>query len=184
MARHWKPRQAPGQTSITEIARRYHAAAVALAQTLGLSLPEVLTQHRESVTAIFIECGRCDLRLPAAVTLPPLSAPTDQSNINANNALAGHPEAGEIMCNGMPSAPEAPPTNGHAPPPVTIPKDAGLPCSGVAIKALKPAQLAMLVGKVARLVHDNGDRWVPLLAALQAERAGRLERGRKTPVEG
>jgi hypothetical protein len=54
MARSWKPRQAPPPTSITEIARRYHAAAVALAQTLGLSVPEVLSQHRESVTAIFI----------------------------------------------------------------------------------------------------------------------------------
>jgi hypothetical protein len=73
MARDWKPCQAPGPTSLTEIARRYHAAAVALAQTLGLSVAEVLSQHRESVTAIFIESGRCDLRLPAAVKLPPLN---------------------------------------------------------------------------------------------------------------
>jgi hypothetical protein len=28
-------------------------------------------------------------------------------------------------------------------------------------------------------VSDDGDRWVPLLAALQAERAARLVRGRK-----
>jgi hypothetical protein len=37
----------------------------------------------------------------------------------------------------------------------------------------------MLVGKVARLVHDEGERWIALLGSLQAERAGRLARGRK-----
>lgn len=47
---------------------------MALSQPLGLSLAEGLTQHRESVTAIFIEACRCELRLPAAVTLPPLGA--------------------------------------------------------------------------------------------------------------
>jgi hypothetical protein len=85
-------------------------------------------------------------------------------------------------------APVRPPasSNGHVPeapeppaPPAVIPTDAGLPCGGMAIKALKPAQLAMLVSKVARLVHDDGDRWVPLLAALQAERASRLAQGQR-----
>jgi hypothetical protein len=74
MARDWNARPAPRKTTITEVARRYHAAAVALAQTLGLSVPEVFAQHRESVTAIFIECGRCDLRVPAGVQLPPLAS--------------------------------------------------------------------------------------------------------------
>src|SRR2546426_775942 len=41
------------------------------------------------------------------------------------------------------------------------------------------AQLAMLTSKTARLVHDEGDRWVPLLHAMQAERAARLAKGRK-----
>jgi hypothetical protein len=54
----------------------------------------------------------------------------------------------------------------------------------VLIGDLKPAQLAMLVSKVARLVHDEGERWVPLLASLQAERARRLERGRKSTGPG
>jgi hypothetical protein len=96
-------------------------------------------------------------------------------------------------------APVRPPasSNGHAPKadvtadmgtpeatkppssPAVIPTDAGLPCGGMAINALKPAQLAMLVSKVARLVHDDGDRWVPLLAALQAERACRLAQGQR-----
>jgi hypothetical protein len=98
-------------------------------------------------------------------------------------APTGDHEAGEIMCTGMPTAPEAP-TNGQAPPPVTTPTDAGLPCAGQVIADLKPAQLAMLVSKTARLVQDGGDRWVPFLAALQAERAGRLDQGRKTTGEG
>jgi hypothetical protein len=58
----------------------------------------------------------------------------------------------------------------------------GLPCSGQAITGLKPAALAMLVSKVARLVQDNGDHWVPLLAALQAEQAARLARGQRRLV--
>jgi len=49
------------------------------------------------------------------------------------------------------------------------------------IAELKPAQLAMLVSKTARLVQDQGGRWVPLLHALQAERAARLAKGRKSP---
>jgi hypothetical protein len=84
MIRDWKPRQAPGKTSITEVARRHHAAAVALSQTLGLSLQETLTAHRESVTAVFIECGRCDLRVSTAVTLPPLAAEAPAPSTNGH----------------------------------------------------------------------------------------------------
>ena len=86
----------------------------------------------------------------------------------------GHaPEADVTAGTETPEAPEPPS------PLTVIPTDAGLPCGGMAINALKPAQLAMLVSKVARLVHDDGDRWLPLLAALQAERSARLDRGRK-----
>jgi hypothetical protein len=199
MARNWKSRQAPPPTSITEIARRYHGAAVALAQTLGLSLQEVLTAHRESVTAIFIECGRCDLRLPAAVKLPPLVPPTD-------------PETGAIECTGMPPAPEAP-TNGHPawprqdhPPadpstngsvpehgtgvpspttsptagglPTSIPAGLQLPCAEALISDLRPPQLSLLIGKVGlRALADKSLE--PLHVALLAERARRFEQGRK-----
>jgi hypothetical protein len=86
----------------------------------------------------------------------------------------GHvPEADVTAGTETPKAPEPPS------PPAVVPTDAGLPCSGQAIKALKPAQLAMVVSKVARLVHDDGARWVPLLAALQVERAARLARGQR-----
>jgi hypothetical protein len=178
MARSWKSRQAPPPTSITEIARRYHAAAVALAQTLGLSVPEVLSAHRESVTAIFIECGRCDLRLPAAVKLPRLA----QANGSRETVTRddGHgPETGAIPEGDQVAESVASPlTNGHTPP-VVIPRDAELPCGGQVIADLKPAPLAMLISKTARLVHDQGEAWVPLLGALQVERARRLERGRQ-----
>jgi hypothetical protein len=86
----------------------------------------------------------------------------------------GHaPEADVTAGTETPEAPEPPSSL------TVIPTDAGLPCSGQAISTLKPAQLAMLVSKVARLVHDDGDRWVPLLAALQAERAARLTQGQR-----
>jgi hypothetical protein len=66
--------------------------------------------------------------------------------------------------------------------PMTIPADAGLPCGGQGIDRLKPAQLAMLISKVARFAEEHGGRWQALLAALQAERAQRLARGRRRPV--
>jgi hypothetical protein len=40
----------------------------------------------------------------------------------------------------------------------------------------------MLVSKVARLVQDGASHWVTLLHALQAERAGRLDRGQRRKV--
>ena len=160
MARDWKTRPAPTKTSLTEIARRYHAAAVALAQTLGLSVQDVLTQHRESVTAIFIEAGRCDLRLPASVPLAPLVVP---------------PQA-EAPTEAAPTA-----AHGGTAPPTMIPTDAGLPCGGQGIATLKPAQLAMLLGKVTRLADEKGGQWQTLRAALQAERQTRITRGQRRP---
>jgi hypothetical protein len=69
--------------------------------------------------------------------------------------------------------------NGDTLPLTVVPTDGGLPCGGQAISTLKPAQLAMLISKPARLVSDGADQWVTLLHALQAERATRLDRGRK-----
>jgi hypothetical protein len=113
------------------------------------------------------------VRLPPAAQLPPLAP------INGDAA-----ETGDLQGTGRPEAPEVPPTNGDAPPPTTVPTDAGLPCGGVAIEALKPAQLAMLISKTAALAHAEGEAWMPLLGALQIERARRLERERKSPREG
>jgi hypothetical protein len=177
MAKPGTPRRRPDApsvtpTTLTEIARRYYACAIALAKAMGVPLTETfLREHWESISCCFIEAGRAGVRLRPAVQLPPLIAPKVETPA----------EAGEIMCSGMPSTPEAPATNGH-PPLVAIPTDAGLPCAGQAIHTLKPAQLAMLVSKVARLVQDQGGRWVPLLHALQAERAGRLDRGQRRTV--
>jgi hypothetical protein len=68
-------------------------------------------------------------------------------------------------------------TTGDTPLPTSLPSDGALPCAGAEIATLKPAQLAMLVSKVATLVHAEGAGWAPLLAALQAERATRLAQG-------
>jgi hypothetical protein len=80
----------------------------------------------------------------------------------------------------MPDFP-APAPNGQEPP-TTIPTEAGLPCGGQGIDQLKPALLAMLISKVARLAQEKGGRWQALLEALQAERARRLARRPVTTV--
>jgi hypothetical protein len=215
MATPRTPRRRPdapsAPTTLTEIARRYYATAIALAMAMGVPMSETfLREHRESISCCFIEAGRAGVRLPPAVQLPPIAQANGQpdvSNTRTGNTNTGEPEAGEIMCSGRPPAPEAPSTNGHgttltslAPeipnavvpengtivpiPLTTVPTDAGLPCGGQTIATLKPAQLAMLISKTARLVQDEGGRWVPLLHALQSERAARLDRGRKTSGEG
>jgi hypothetical protein len=224
----WKTRPAPKPTGITEIARRYHAAAWALAQTLGLSIQDVLTQHRESVTAIFIECGKCELRLPSGVALPPLMPanglgelqpePSQEFLENSSENLGGRPKqveseaavaealgvdhrtvAKDLGGESSPVEPELDDVEGEEgedvdideakdkPEPLPTMVPGGCPCSGIAISQLKPAQLAMLLAKTANCVHEEGDQWLPLLAALNRERAARLERGRRpglTPMAG
>ena len=208
MERQGRPRRRPeapsAPTTLTEITRRYYATALALSKAMGLPLTETfMREHRESISCCFIEAGRAGVRLPAAVQLPPLAqasglVPIGTIAVPASPALpfqaesndgTSHPvspdppEAGEIVC-GMPAGPPVKPTtNGHAPP-VAIPADAGLPCGGQLISDLKPPALMMLVSKTATLVHAEGERWVPLLGALQTERARRLERGRKPRGEG
>jgi hypothetical protein len=164
---------------------------------MGLPLSEdFLRQHRESISTCFIESSRAGVRLPPAVPLPPLAQVNEplKSDLSDDRQVGktlpepvqevsngNTPKAGEIICT-MTQDPdlETATTNGHAPP-MVIPKDAGLPCGGVVIADLKPAQLAMLVSKTAALVHAEGEAWIGLLGALQVERARRLEKGRKRP---
>jgi hypothetical protein len=203
----WKGRSAPAPRppeTISGVARRYHACAVALAKTLGLSLAEVLREHRESVTACFIETSRAELRLPAGVRLPPLArmpetpeavpdaGRADFSGEFPENSPEPAPDAGETEnpIRGRPPKPEPPSPEGAANGqaiPTSIPADGDLPCAGQEIADLKPAALAMLIANVARRVQDHQDGWVPLLHALNGERASRIERGRKprlVPMEG
>jgi hypothetical protein len=164
-------------TTITELARRYHSCAVALATSLGLPLTEAfLRDHRESVSSIFIAADRAGVRLPSWIQLPPLTAPPVEAPA----------EAGEIMCSGIPSAPEAPTTNGDTPPPpitaadlpTSIPAGLQLPCAEALIADLRPAQLALLCGKVSlRALAEKSLE--PLHVALLAERARRFEGGKK-----
>jgi hypothetical protein len=183
MAREWKSRPAPRPTTITECARRYHACAVALSQTLGVPLAEVLTQYHTAVASVYIESSKCELRLPAHVTLPPLAveakaleAPADESNSTTRNVFpeaTGHQaRADESMVSAHKAF-----VAGDAPPPPTIPP--GLPCAGALVVDLRPAQLSLLLGKVDRLAAAQGGRWRALLEALVAERQARVAKGQR-----
>lgn len=97
------------------------------------------------------------------------------------SAASGHHLQRQTVA--RPTTPETPPVTNGDPRPRTIPLDTGLPCGGLSIEALKPGQLSMLLSKTASLVHADGDTWVPLLAALQAERARRLAPGHIVPVQ-
>jgi hypothetical protein len=188
MARPWKSSRsdhAPRATgTITEVARRYHACAMALAKSFGMPLTaDFLQAYHSAISSVYIEAGRAGIRLPAGVQLPPLVVPNNHGqppNGHPVEPVTEHVREWEPTDTPEAGAPE-PPTNGHAPP-VAIPTDAGLPCGGQVIADLKPAQLAMLVSKVATLAHAEGERWGPLLGALQSERGKRLERGRKLPT--
>jgi hypothetical protein len=174
MERNGRPRRRPeapsAPTTLTEITRRYYATAIALSKAMGVPLSETfIREHRESISCCFIEAGRAGVRLLPAVQLPPLSGPP----------AADQPTEDAAIIDGITSDPEreTPPTNGHTPP-VAIPTDASLPCGGALIADLTPPQLHMLVSKVGfRMLAEPA--YAPLFAALQAERARRLERGRR-----
>src|SRR6266404_5683807 len=99
MARY-SPRRQPDApstpTTITELARRYHSCAVALAKSLGLPMSEAfLRDHRESVSSIFIASDRAGVRLASGVTLPPLAdAPVSVTTTPPAN---GHDPAGPVI---------------------------------------------------------------------------------------
>jgi hypothetical protein len=100
-------------------------------------------------------------------------------------------EAGELMCSGMPPAPEAPTTGDPALSVITtvaelptrIPAGLQLPCAEALIADLRPAQLALLCGKVGlkALAEKSLE---PLHVALLAERARRFARGQRAETNG
>jgi hypothetical protein len=96
----------------------------------------------------------------------------DDGNLADDNTIVASGER-------APADPVPAPPDGDGPPPITIPTAAGLPCGGQGIDRLTPPQLAMLLGKVARLAEEKGGQWAVLLAALQAERAARMARGQR-----
>jgi hypothetical protein len=175
-----------------------------LAKVMGLPLTETFMEaYHESIATCFIESSKCEVRLPAEVKLPPLApvAPANGqaeaaetraqeaeteareaaqaepiSNISPNNAN-GEPDAAPGVDAGEGAA-EAP----EPPLPTVIP--AGLPCRGSLIVDLKPAQLSLLLGKLAHVAEAKGGAWAALLTALQTERQTRLAKGRKRPGLG
>jgi hypothetical protein len=169
-------------TSITECARRYHAAAAALATSFGLPLTAAFVQaYHSAISSVYIEAGRAGVRLPSGVQLPPLTAPPVEAPA----------EAGEIMCSGMPSAPEAPTTGDTALSVITtvaelptrIPAGLQLPCAEALISDLRPPQLSLLIGKVGlRALAEKSLE--PLHVALLAERARRFAQGQRAEANG
>jgi hypothetical protein len=194
MERHGRSRRRPeaprAPTTLTEIARRYYATAIALSKAMGVPLSATfIREHRESISCCFIEAGRAGVRLPPAVQLPPLQLSAGDKHVATGDD--GQPPdeppvetpavAGAIMGTGRPPAPEAP-TNGQVPLPTRIPAGLQLPCAEAWIVDLRPPQLSLLIGKVGlRALADK--RLEPLHVALLAERARRFAQDRKpTPV--
>jgi hypothetical protein len=146
-----------------------------------------LQEYHSAISCVYIEAGRTGVRLAAGVQLPPLTAPPPDTTNGQPEAVPPSNGHGTTLTSLAPEITNAVvPDNGTIVPSlVTIPPDAGLPCGGQAISALKPAQLAMLISKTARLLQDEGGGWVPLLHALERERNARLAHGRKTvPTSG
>jgi hypothetical protein len=177
-------------TTITELARRYHSCAVALATSLGLPLTEAfLRDHRESVSSIFIAADRAGVRLPAGVQLPPL-AEAPVASVNGHGATGDTPTPavipGEPVADG---ATGVAPTNGHPPPltvadlPTHIPAGMQLPCAEALIVDLTPPQLHMLCGKVGLKALADPSLARLHLALLQ-ERARRFANGQKPTPAG
>jgi hypothetical protein len=219
MAKSGPPRRRPeapsvAPTTITELARRYHSCAVALAKSLGLPMTEAfLRDHRESVSSIFIAADRAGVRLHSGVQLPPLAdapisvttAPPANGRDNAEPVTDGvttvtapngdpvvlredrppvDPSANGSVTGDVTAvtSPTTIPTAGGLP--TSIPGGLQLPCAEALIADLRPAQLALLCGKVGlRALAEKSLE--PLHVALLAERARRFEQGRKpTRVEG
>jgi hypothetical protein len=174
MERNGRPRrrfEAPSvePTTITEIARRYYATAIALAKAMGVPMSETFLQaHRESISCCFIESGRAGVRLPERVQLPPLEPagpPAPVPEPDRDPLPLGEGEAPVVMTN-LPT---------HIP--------AGLPCANQEITMLKPAALHMLCGKVGlRALADTSLE--PLHVALLAERARRFAQGQRPEANG
>lgn len=149
MPRTWRARPVTDKSSVTEYARLYHSCVVALARSLGLPMSETFVlQFHNAISSIFIASDKAGVRLPPAVQLPPLGAPNAPTNGPPVEPVTSPPGDGELEDRASP--------NGDAPQPTSIPADGDLPCRGQEIASLKPAQLAMLVSKVARLVQDQG----------------------------
>ena len=117
---------------------------------------------------MYIEAGRAGVRLASGVQLPPLNGDTPPpGRVTTAPPSNGRDHAAPVTD----GVTRVTPPNGDAPPLTAIPTDAGLPCSGQVISALKPAQLAMLVSKVARLVSDGADQ-LGAIAVCPAARTG------------
>jgi hypothetical protein len=73
--------------TIYEVARRYAACLYALSDVLGITPLDMLTRHREVVTATFMQASREGIRISSSVNLPKLTklyTPPDFRNKEEN----------------------------------------------------------------------------------------------------
>ena len=135
------------------------------------------------------------VRLPTAVTLPPLAAgthvPPEAETASVSEVIVELPVT-HVTPELEPEREPLPPgegrprsvsTNGDAPLPTRIPAEGDWPCAGQAIAHLKPAQLHLLVSRAGFRAHAD-TTVLPLLAALQIERSKRLEQGQRRDGKG
>jgi hypothetical protein len=201
MERNGRPRRrleaSSAPTSLHEITRRYYATAIALAKAMGVPMSETFLQaHRESISCCFIESGRAGVRLPPAVQLPPLGIETSISSPASvmDDGLSALTPAVATLDGAVGSSDVTPlppgegeatmvSTNGDAPLPTRIPTGDNWPCAGHEIAQLKPAQLHLVLAKAGFRAHAD-TTLMPLLAALQIERAKRIEQGKRRNGEG
>jgi hypothetical protein len=208
-------------TSITECARRYHAAAAALAKSFGLPMTTAfLQEYHSAISCVYIEASKAGVRLPPAVQLPPLvvdaSVVSTHGPVHVREPMGSLAQPGDTIStmtpdpvvpmvtnsNGMVTNSNSMVTNSNSmvtnsnsmvtnsngdapPPPLTaaalptrIPAGLQLPCAEALIADLRPAQLALLIGKVG--LKSMVDKTLePLHVALLAERARRFEAGKR-----
>jgi hypothetical protein len=181
MEKAWTParpsRPPRPRETLTALARRYHGCALALSRTLGMPLETVLRDYAAAVSTLFIEASRQGIRLPPPAILPPLHRATGGHHLATGGHHLATGDNGDVLDVSPPAS------NGEAHTPTTIPADGDLPCRGMEIGELNPAQLYMLLSKVAHLAHVEGDGWVPLLTSLQHERQRRVAEGQRTVAE-
>jgi ERF superfamily len=190
-------------TRLYHISGQWLQASVVLAkpksmQALGSAVTYARRYSLQALLGITAEDDD-DGSAASGQTILPRQATRPQAPVAQPNGQVGAPEAAQeeefrrdtsrnsetSRSRGRPSEPDVQVmegTNGD-PRPRTIPLDAGLPCGGLTVTDLKPGQLAMLLSKTASLVHAGENTFVPLLAALQREKARRQEPGHIRLVE-
>ena len=214
MDRNGRPRRRPeapsAPTTLTEIARRYYACAVALAKAMGLPMTEDFCASIAKASRAALskpakrECG-CRRRSSSrrwswtrrwcrSTARPPRQSPRAAGSFcqaltkNRGRPTRGQPgnfQATRRKNRPRPSLSLQERGKPRSPPSRWTP---ACPVQGQTIAMLKPAQLRMLLSKVDQLAGVEGHAWLPLLRSpgggTGGPPAGRLSARSWSTVEG